>query len=67
MKTEILLPAIDICKCCYEKCPDDIYDCIILNHLIQRRAAEYVWCWTIENDDILKEIKKEIESEQKTE
>lgn len=47
MKTTISLPENDICKCCEDICPENIYDCEKLQQLINNKKSQYVWCWTL--------------------
>jgi len=37
----------DKCMVCEETCgyEPDIYECPMLNKLIEERKLEYVWCW----------------------
>lgn len=47
MKTNINLPKDDKCVCCNNKCPDNIYECDILNKLIVQKKSQYIWQWTL--------------------
>lgn len=45
MKTNINLSPNDQCKICNEECPKSIYDCEKLNDAINKKEAQYIWCW----------------------
>lgn len=47
MKTNISLPKDDRCKLCDDNrnCPENVYDCIILNDAINTKTAAYIWTW----------------------
>ncbi len=47
MRTTINLPKDDKCEICENKdnCPEDIYDCLILNDMINTKKAFYAWSW----------------------
>lgn len=47
MKTNISLPQDDICQCCDDNCPENIYNCEKLQQFINSKKAQYVWCWIL--------------------
>ncbi len=47
MKTNINLPQDDLCGCCDDECPNDLYNCEKLQYLINTKKVRYVWYWTL--------------------
>ena len=45
MKAKISIPEDDICKVCDETCPENVYDCPILQQAMNSKQAVYKWCW----------------------
>lgn len=45
MRTKPIVSDKDICKFCNDTCPENIYDCPMLNEAIATKKASYLWCW----------------------
>jgi hypothetical protein len=45
MKAKISLPQDDLCKFCDNVCPENVYDCDILQQAMNSKQAGYKWCW----------------------
>ena len=54
MRTNISLPKDDLCEFCFDgcksaidnpKCPENIYDCEVLQSAMNEKKAVYKWIW----------------------
>ena len=57
MKANISVPKDDLCKVCDQECPDNVYDCAILQDAMVKKQASYKWCW-LKNEKTPKKIKE---------
>jgi len=54
MKANISVPKDDSCIFCDQECPEDVYDCMILQQAMNSKKAVYKWCW-VKNEKTPKE------------
>jgi hypothetical protein len=45
MYSNISVPEDDLCKYCDQKCPENIYNCTILQQAMNSKKAVYKWVW----------------------